>query len=303
MGEIGPADRIRDLIAQIRQPGASPSEAALGRLLFRGPDYRYGLLLRQLLEAERIVRRYPRHHAFLAVVRFVPDELLFRLDLDEVISDALAVRDEISGAELRFRAIVRRGGVLSHIEGTTVGSPVWPKDWRIADRAIDATGQVLHLPRLEIVRAAEGSQRRALEQWLGAPLPETVRLNAPATDPELAAFAEREGVALPHSYRELLLRSNGVALGELEILGTGGAYRLDIPAHEHIVIAWVRGEVDDGVLLVDAAGDSDVVTLMAVHDREARGWDVAESVNGLMTRALAGVLQADIDRLLANAVQ
>jgi hypothetical protein len=79
-----------------------------------------------------------------------------------------------------------------------------------------------------------------------------VRADPPATVDAVAAFADKEGFALPEAYESLVLRADGIEVGRVLMLGTRDAYRLDMPGPPRLVIA---PPTEDGALTIAESGE------------------------------------------------
>jgi hypothetical protein len=104
----------------------------------------------------------------------------------------------------------------------------------------------LNLPTPEEVSAEHRRAAQVIERWLAdgglgntglADRWRSLTAEPGAGDAAIQAFEAKEGFVAPAAYRALLRVANGIDLGRITVLGTGGAYRLDMPGPSRLVIS------------------------------------------------------------------
>lgn len=203
--------------------------------------------IRQLREAPEAYRR--RSHDGSYELRLVTyDQLMIRgVPLDGWRSGWVPVETR-EGRRLELMVEVAHAGIVGLVGRTSDGGR-WPRTWRVTTPSlarIQAGSPWLRLPTAEEVLAEHRRAAQVIERWLAdgglgdAGLVDRWRgLTAEpgASDAAIGAFEAREGFVAPTAYRALLRVANGIDLGHITVLGTGDAYRLDMPGPSRLVIS------------------------------------------------------------------
>src|ERR671918_750319 len=122
--------RLRSLLGAGRRTfKATPQEVAALHRVLDGGDPRYRKLVEQLETAPSVTRDHPSPDALVVNPSSTFDDLLFPLEVTEIASDWVRIRDARSGRDLKFRARVVRSGFLKDLEGITADGGPWPADW------------------------------------------------------------------------------------------------------------------------------------------------------------------------------
>jgi hypothetical protein len=206
-------------------------ERSLLRVLLRGPDERYTKLLRQVETAPYVQRALQQgERVYRLSVPSTREDLLIRLD-EDLESSTLEVTDQSSRTVLAFKVVLLRGGFFGFLEGKRADGQKWSRNW-ILDRDSLQRAQrdspFLVLPSLEEQAEAQERGLAFLSKWLDdAELVESrssrLRFFRSATTSELEEFRRRENVKAPAPLLELWKVSDGVDLGDLELLGSKDA--------------------------------------------------------------------------------
>jgi hypothetical protein len=146
------------------------------------------------------------------------------------------------------------------IQGRALDGEPWPEDWSIDPSDLEAVRS--RAPWMVLPTPAELREQRmravdVIETWLGEPgilrgKRGVVAVKPPAAEAMIAAFEDAQGIELHQAYRELLLVANGFEIGNLVVLGTADAYRLDIRGADRLVIA---PPTEDGALVLAPSGE------------------------------------------------
>jgi hypothetical protein len=194
---------------------------------------------------------------------------------------------------LELTLVVPQAGILE-LEGRALDSRAWPRSWSVAPASLEAirAGRPwLVLPTPAETVAARAGAISIVEGWLGAPGALTgargvVAVEGPATPETIAALEAAQGFPLPEAYRALLLVANGVEIGDLAVLGTDDAYRLDMPGPDRLVIA---PPDEDGALVLGADGSVRFVAVEATTGEGViRGPDLRTWLRGALDSARRG---------------
>lgn len=187
-----------------------------------------------------------------------------------------------TGRRIEMQVVAAYPGI-GEILGRTADGARWPKDWSVRDEDIEmvrAQAPWVTFPTTEELRLARAEGAARLSEWLAAPellLGRSGQFQAepPASTAEVDAFEAREAFALPDAYRTLLTAVNGFEVGRLVVLGTGDAYRLDMPGPDRLVISPPN---EDGALTLAVTGEvvwvayGDETTDGRVRAADLRAW-------------------------------
>ena len=192
-----------------------------------------------------------------------------------------------TGRELAAVIVVHEAGIIG-IEGTTQDGRPWPADWTAAPealRAIEEEASWLPLPTDIEIDEQRAQAGRAIGAWLGSVsspdhLPGRLSARPPASRSELSALAEREGFVLPEAYEALLRSADGVDIGDLSVLGTADAYRLDTAGVARLVIC---PPDEDGAVVLELDGR---VIQVDIDDPDGDGVVLAEDLRAYVTSRL-----------------
>jgi hypothetical protein len=194
-----------------------------------------------------------------------------------------------AGDARRFelQVFVFEAGVVALL-GRTLDGAMWPRDWRARPEDLErirAKAPWLHLPTPADLRASRAAAAATIETWLGDGATLRGRRGAmhagpPATDEAVAAFAAKEGFALPEAYASLVRVADGIEVGRLLVLGTRDAYRLDVPGPARLVIA---PPDEDGVLTIAESGQ---VVWVDADDQATEGRIVGSDLRSWLVKQL-----------------
>ena len=181
-----------------------------------------------------------------------------------------------SARQVELQLVVTEAGILE-INGRTADGGRWPKTWstRTDDLAtIRSQAPWLDLPTDVDTDAGRCAAEETIEAWLGKPAAELgphAHLSArpPAIAAAIDALAEAQRFRLPGAYRSLLEAADGIEIGQLVILGTADAYRLDMVGPARLVIV---PPDEDGVLTLAETGE---VVRVAIDDPSSDGFVIA----------------------------
>jgi hypothetical protein len=202
-----------------------------------------------------------------------------------------------TGRRLEMQIVAEYSGI-GGILGRTSDGAQWPKEWAVRVEDIDLVRKQapwLRFPTVAELKDAREDGAARLSAWLEAAellrgRRGSLRVEAPATNEEIDGLAERESFALPDAYRALLTRVNGFELGRLVILGTGDAYRLDIPGPDRLVIS---PPDEDGALTLAPSGE---VVWVAYGDETGDGQLRATDLRSWVQQQLARRPSRDMAR-------
>ena len=91
---------------------------------------------------------------------------------------------------------------------------------------------------------------------------------------------------MPEAYESLLRRADGIEVGRVVVLGTGDAYRLDMPGPARLVIS---PPTEDGVLIIAESGE---VVWVELGDETAAGRVIASDLRQWLTTGLTARTKA-----------
>jgi len=189
---------------------------------------------------------------------------------------------------LELRVFVFDSGIVELLGRTLDGRP-WPRDWRVRPEdlpRIRAMAPWIHLPTPAELSASRVAAAATIAAWLGDGAAMrgrrgVIRVEPPATDEAVAAFAAKEWFVLPEAYESLVRGADGIEVGRLLVLGTRDAYRLDMPGPARLVIAPPN---EDGALTIAESGE---VVWIDVGDETTDGRIVAPDLRRWLTTQLA----------------
>ena len=239
-------------------------------------DPRLTSIASQLARAQEVTREYPGPDQYRAAPTWTFDDLTFPLEIDRIASDPIVIRDEQTGRELEFRAVIGRSGFLRALEGRTMDGGPWPRDWSIATQP--ATGgdhPKLVLPSLEEQRAFERIAREALRDWLGVQVPKGTELLPPASSAAVAAAESRSGGPFSDDYKRFLAITDGLETPDIRLFGHRDAYVADAAPWPAVAIAWDSYDVDDFIVVLSLDDEDDHVYRIDVHDEGAKPQSIA----------------------------
>jgi hypothetical protein len=216
-------------------------------------------LLRQLRGAGDVWRLITRDGVYELRISTTDDLRIGGVPRSGWTSDWIPVAAASDAQPLELRVFVFEAGIVGLLGRTLDGRP-WPRDWRARPgdlETIRAKAPWLRLPTPARIREARTSAAATIAAWLGngvglQGLRGVVRADPPANDQALVAFTAREAFALPEAYESLLRRADGIEVGRVVVLGTGDAYRLDMPGPARLVIAPPN---EDGALTIAESGE------------------------------------------------
>lgn len=174
-------------------------------------------------------------------------------------SEPIPVRALPMHRPLEIRLRIPMAGIIE-IHGRSLDGQPWPPEWSLASTDLEAIRGRAPLVRLPTPAELRDQRARAvdvIEAWAGEPgmlrgKRGVVAIEPPATSATIAAFESAQQFPLPDAYRELLLVTNGLEVGNTIVLGTDDAYRLDVPGPDRLVI----GPPDeDGALVLTPTGE------------------------------------------------
>lgn len=188
-----------------------------------------------------------------------------------------------SDRALEITLHVPRPGIVEILGRTLDGLP-WPTEWQVEERDLDpirSTAPWIDLPTPAQIREQRALAVEVIETWLGEPgilhgKRGMVVADPPTTSGAIAAFETTHSFPLPPAYRDLLLVANGIEVGSFVLMGTDGAYRLDIPGPDRLIIAPPN---EDGAYVLASNGEVRFVELRdGTSDGRLRAPDLREWV-------------------------
>ncbi|MGH9426173.1 MAG: hypothetical protein ACRD2L_07715, partial [Terriglobia bacterium] len=234
---------------------------AVIRVLLAGPDENYAKLLRQVEAAPYVERSLQEDETvFRLSVPSTTEDLLIPLD-EDLESREIYVVDQNSGANLRFRVVLLRGGFFGFLDGRREDGQRWSYRWTLDYSSLPSSREdspFLGLPSKARLNEVQSRGQRLLSNWLGDS--ELVRTHAdrlrffpPITQKDLDALEERENVRPPGHLLELWNLTDGLDVGSLECLGSKDARVFDglRQRGELLVIADLREDGIAGILCDD----------------------------------------------------
>lgn len=186
-------------------------------------------LYKQVKESTAIERSIDKNKFNLYLPYVNSDSLLMNgLDCD-VTSSWHDLKSEL-GDNLRFRILLKRGGFFVFLEGECIDSHPFPINWKICDIDIQSIAPMI-IP--DITTSNEN-----LLRWLGLKTRTSFKVYAylPATQLQIESF-ERENVAIPKTYKDLLRVSNGISFKDIEVLSLQDMHIVDVEDHQELLIA------------------------------------------------------------------
>jgi hypothetical protein len=158
-------------------------------------------------------------------------------------SDPIPVRALPRYRPLEVELYASMAGIVE-IHGRSLDGRPWPAEWSPAPQDVDeihSRAPWMRLPTPEALRRERARAIDVIESWLGTVgflrgKRGVVAVEPPATSESMASFEEGQRFDLPEAYRELLTVANGFEIGNLGLLGTDDAYRLDLPGPDRLVI-------------------------------------------------------------------
>jgi hypothetical protein len=175
------------------------------------------------------------------------------------MSDWIPVRVVPSGRPVEMQVGAAWPGIAS-ILGRTEDGARWPKDWHADTGDIAAAlakSPWVVFPTAKELRDARAVGSARVSAWLGAP--ELLKgrigrleIEPRATSDQIRDLTTRENFPVPEAYRTLLEAANGIEIGGLVVMGAEGAYRLDLPGPDRLVIAPPN---EDGALTLAPTGE------------------------------------------------
>lgn len=268
-----------DLLGWKRPRHPTPSEMAVFRaFLPAGIDGRYESLAQQVTSAPYLSRRWLDARSYAIHVPFTYQHLLIPL-YDDIESAQIIGKDRIRGERLSFNLLVRRGGVLGPLTVRFASPQRSRRRWELDESTsleIRQGGPALPLPPVEVYQDAV----KRVHEWLAltlAPYASEHCIGFPgAPEAALDAIEEDQGAALPRAYRDFLLASDGLDIGDLELLGSrdvtliesqvGGNGKMWRIAELYGSVVHRGGASFDGVLAISAETNATQVIQMPVDD-------------------------------------
>ena len=213
-------------------------------------------------------------------------------------SRPITVRADPGGRPLELTLIVSMAGIVE-IEGRTPDGRPWPEAWPVAASDLDAIragGPWLAIPTPEELRDQRVRAIAVIEGWMGEPgliagVRDVVAVELPTTADAVTAFEEAQGFTLPAAYRDLVLVANGFEIGDLVVLGTDDAYRLDIEGPARLVIA---PPDETGALVLDEYGG---IGLIDLEDATGHGSQLAPDLRAWLRSSVRTGYVAERARL------
>ena len=177
-----------------------------------------------------------------------------------VISNWVRCHDVGTGQLLEFRITLRGAGFFGPLEARAV-SGTWPTEWRVdPDELEKAAKGALRLPN------DVGSRCLAeLLAWLkleAAGVSSDVTCRKAAPNHDIDDLVAREGLDEPQDIRAFLRITDGLDIGELQILGTPDLYIVNVEDRQH----WVIAIEDDAYFLIEPGAS----TVVAVPSHDAK---------------------------------
>ena len=211
----------------------SSSEWGVLTALLSGSDPRLRRTMLQWKMASRFSREFmaPDESEIRIQWRATPGNLS-HITLADTASEPITVCDDISKRQLRFVLKVGSGGSCFPLIGKALDGDKWPLSWSLGSIHISAleSGNYMQLPGV----ADQTIGIRRLEAWLGKTI--DVRgfepfyeVFAAASHGTIAETERRLGIDIPPAYREFLLASDGLLVGEMYLLGTGLSQLVHLP--------------------------------------------------------------------------
>lgn len=193
------------------------------------------LLWRQVAESKRL-QRSRKGRGYRLVVPETTEDLLIDLD-DDVITRWQAVSDPSSAKRLEFRLRLRRGGFLEALEGRCTDGE-WPGRWEVAPDELE---------RLVPISMPRSRSCDSVLHWLGeranSVLSSELHCRVPADPLEVRKVEKREGAPLPTDFVELLERSDGLTVRDVDVHGSRDLFVTELNDAPWWVIASRRGEM------------------------------------------------------------
>lgn len=215
---------------------ATPQEVAVvAAILQSSGDERATVLLRQFSQQGCVTRTVSGPDLTVRLEWTTAD---LDVDLDRpVTSKPVTVHDVGSGQALTFVVAVGRG-IFSALRGEAEGP--WPRRWQVDSAELASASE--DALSLELAGAPEDEDVAA---FLGVDARQVtgVRPRPPATTDEVAELESREGHRLPSGVRDLLDISDGLASGDLAVLGVQDLYVVDKGDDR---VWWLVGQHEDG---------------------------------------------------------
>jgi hypothetical protein len=235
----------------------------LEALLRNGDDPRSALLIEQVRRSQSWSREVAGDE-FVLTLPYTTEDLFVDLPGD-VVGPWAVVHDSRTGKPLRFRVEIARAGIFRCLRGRSDDMP-WPRSWSFSE------AELRDLPplRLPELRTPEDCLN-ALRDWLQLnDLPEGVAVQCwpPASLDDLARLEAEQGACLPPSYRALLSVTDGLRIGNGDLLGTADLYIVDLDNRRWWVLATVQGE--SFVVTEATSSDDEPEIYLWPHDAPTR---------------------------------
>ncbi len=248
-------------------------------LLERPDDHRTELVITQVAEAGRVDRSNPDRSSFEMRLPHTTAGLDVDLPRD-FFSGWQAVRVD-SGTRCEFAVEIGRSGIFRCLRGRTDGE--WPRRWSVPD------DELARLVPAALPAFVEGEAcLRRLRPLVGdAPQPGkrlVVGCTDPADDDALARVEAEHGASLPASYRQFLLATDGLLLGDEFLHGTVDAYPVDLEGARWWVIASIYGVES---IVVPADGDDGPVLLWPHDASRDQAQELAADFASFLRESLA----------------
>lgn len=216
---------------RLRQRAKAEELAVIRALL--GEGERSDRLFLQVAHSKHL-ERTRNGQRYRLTSRETTDDLL--IDLDDDVTTRWQRVSATTGMPLEFRLHLRRGGFFEALEGRCPADE-WPEHWRVTEADLGGVAP-LSLPQTQPCDAVIAWLRRRSGGTTAAAL----RCRPPAKLDELRQLESREGARLPPDYAELLGRSDGLSVGDINVHGSRDLYVTELNTEPWWVIASRRGD-------------------------------------------------------------
>jgi hypothetical protein len=242
-----------------RHQSKRPSEDELmvvAAILKSTEDRRSESFYRQFAESINLERNATAE-GYAVKPAWTTSDLVVELE-SNVSSNWVRCHDVSTGQVLEFRVTLRGAGFFGPLEARAVRG-TWPREWHVdPEELTKATKGSLHLPNEVGSRCLP-----KLLAWLkleAAAASRDVTCHEGAGDDDMDDLVTREGFDLPKGIQTFLRITDGLDIGELQVLGTRDLYIVDVDDRQHWVIA-----IEDDAYFLIAPGESTVLTVPS-HD-------------------------------------